>query len=235
VNIKDHEQAIKVHAAERYVLDELSPEERDDFEEHYFICVKCAEQVRMAAAFADNAKAVFREDAATATLPGVAAKPRSAFHWWAWLRPAIAAPIAAALLLTITLYQSVLVIPRLERDLKNATQARAIPSVVARLATRGEDPSVEVSEQDQFVQLILDIDPTLLVSSYNCEVYDGAGALRFAVPAPAPARGGSLNLLLPAAGLKTGRYVIRVRPSSGADSKSEPHLDEYSFVLRRKL
>ena len=80
MNIKDHEQAMKVHAAERYVLDELSPEERDDFEEHYFMCVKCAEEVRIAAAFADNAKSVFREDAATATLPGVAAKPRSSFH-----------------------------------------------------------------------------------------------------------------------------------------------------------
>jgi hypothetical protein len=108
-----------------------------------------------------------------------------------------------------------------------------IPSVVARAATRGEEPVVEVSERDRFVQLILDVNVTIPVSSYACDVYDEAGTLRFSVPAPAPTRG-SFNLLLPTAGLKPGRYMIRVRPDGGAGSLSEAQLDEYSFVLRRK-
>ena len=32
----DHETAVQLQAAERYVLDEFSPKERADFEEHFF-------------------------------------------------------------------------------------------------------------------------------------------------------------------------------------------------------
>ena len=45
-----------MHASERYLLDEMSQDERDQFEEHYFSCVECADEVRAVFAFADNAK-----------------------------------------------------------------------------------------------------------------------------------------------------------------------------------
>ena len=227
----DHEEAIKLRAAERYILEELSPDERDDFEEHYFMCVECADEVRSVFALADNAKSVFAGQAQAATPRPVALHERPS-NWWLRLRPAVAAPAAAALLLGVTLYQSVWVIPRLERDLANVNQAQTIPSVVARPATRGEDPVVEISEHDRFVQLILDLNVTIPDSFYTLEVYDEAGSLRFSVPAPAPSRG-SLHLLLPVTGLKPGPYMIRVRPKSGAGSIPE-NIDEYNFVLRSK-
>jgi hypothetical protein len=236
----DHDQAMRMHAAERYLLDELSSEERADFEEHYFMCTRCAEDVRSAFAFADAAKAVLRDEGrktASESLFGrlrATGRPRRILNWWIWLRPAVAVPVAAAVLLTVTLYQSIFVIPRLERGLATATQARVIPSVVARDASRGEDPVIDVSERDPFLQLILDINPTMPVSSYTCEVYDAAGTLRFLVPAPAPANGASLNLLLPATGLKAGRYLVRVKPAGPTDRESKPHMDEYNFLLRLK-
>jgi len=220
----DHEQAMKIQASERYLLDELSPEERNDFEEHYFICTKCADEVRSAFALADNAKSVLKAEMHKATPHREVTRPRWSFDLWAWLRPAVAAPVAAVLLLGVTLYQSAFVIPRLQRDLATATKPQAVPSVVARAATRGEDTAVAVSEHDQFLQLVLDINPTIPVSSYTSEVYDAAGGLRFTVPSPAPANGGSLNLLLPVAGLQSGRYTVRVKPTG----------DEYSFVLQLK-
>jgi hypothetical protein len=228
----DHDQAMKMHAAERYLLDELSADERDDFEEHYFMCAKCADEVRSAFTLADNTHAVLKDEIRGAA--AVSIKPRRFFSWWAWLRPAIAAPIAAALLLGITLYQSMVEVPRLERQLADATRPRVIQSVVARSATRGDDPVITISEHDQFLQLTLDINPTMPVSSYTCEVYDAAGALRFVVPANAPANGGSLNLLLPSMGLNPGRYLVRLKPISGSDSKSATHVDEHSFVLALK-
>src|SRR5262245_9044364 len=224
----DHDRATRMHASERYLLDELSPEERDDFEAHYFACSKCADEVRSAFAFADNARSVFSESQRLAGYKQTAEHSPSR-SFWAWLRPAAAAPVFAVLLLAMTLYQSVLVIPRLERALATATQPRVLPSVVARAATRGEEPPVDVSEHDEFLQLILDINPTIPVASYICEVYDAAGTLRFSVPAPA-ANGASLNLLLPATDLTPGRFIVRVRPNGATES----HADEYSFVLRRK-
>src|ERR1700730_4400894 len=44
--VMDHETAIRVQAAERYLLDEFSPEERTEFEDHFFGCSECADEVR---------------------------------------------------------------------------------------------------------------------------------------------------------------------------------------------
>src|SRR6476646_7470388 len=68
----DHETAIRVGAAERYFLGEMTGADRDAFEEHYFMCPECAEDVRALTVFSANAKAVFREETARpspATVP----------------------------------------------------------------------------------------------------------------------------------------------------------------------
>jgi len=215
----DHQQAIKMHAAERYLLEELSEEERESFEDHYFSCIECADEVKAAYTFADNAKAVMADWPAP-----VLRTERATFNFWQWLRPVLV-PAMAVLLLGVTVYQSALVIPRLERQLETATAPRALPSVVARAATRGEPAVVELSPNDQFVQVILDINTTQPVSSYSSQVYDESGNLRFTIASAVPSGGGSLNLLLPASELKPGRYTIKVGPSVS---------DDYSFVVQRR-
>src|SRR4051794_30464986 len=56
----DHETAIKTNATERYFLGELTGDDRDRFEEHYFMCPECTEDLRALTVLAANAKAVFR-------------------------------------------------------------------------------------------------------------------------------------------------------------------------------
>src|SRR5690349_23110858 len=111
----NHQQAVTKHAAERYLLEELSPEERAGFEEHYFGCVECADEVRTAFKFADNLKAVGERPIEVAVRSPE--RPLKTRAFWQWLRPVFAAPALAVLLLAVTLYQSFLVIPRLERRL----------------------------------------------------------------------------------------------------------------------
>src|SRR5207244_3177804 len=48
----NHDDATKSLASERYILGELNESERDAFEEHFFDCVLCAEEVRDTATFA---------------------------------------------------------------------------------------------------------------------------------------------------------------------------------------
>ena len=55
----EHDWATRLVAAERYLLGELSDAERDQFEEHFFDCPACAEEVRAGAIFEANARAVF--------------------------------------------------------------------------------------------------------------------------------------------------------------------------------
>jgi anti-sigma factor RsiW len=52
----DHREAIRLQAAERYVLGELTKDLRDEYEEHYFDCAECAADVKATAAFVDNLK-----------------------------------------------------------------------------------------------------------------------------------------------------------------------------------
>ncbi len=42
----DHNEAIQLQAAVKYVLGELSPVQRDDYEEHYFDCAECAIDIK---------------------------------------------------------------------------------------------------------------------------------------------------------------------------------------------
>ena len=42
----DHSEAVTKKMAESYLLEELTPEQRDAFEEHYFDCPECAKDVK---------------------------------------------------------------------------------------------------------------------------------------------------------------------------------------------
>ena len=56
----DHNEALRLHAVEKYVLGELRPSLRDEFEEHFLECQECALDVKAAAEFVDNVRAVLR-------------------------------------------------------------------------------------------------------------------------------------------------------------------------------
>jgi hypothetical protein len=53
----DHTTAITLHAAERYWHGSLSELEREQFEEHFFGCAECAEEVRWEKLFIEQARA----------------------------------------------------------------------------------------------------------------------------------------------------------------------------------
>src|SRR3974377_1629150 len=96
----DHDQAVQQKATERYLLNELDPEMRDQFEEHLFDCQECAVDVRAAAMFVEQSKIVLAEQPALATARVPAARPEKA-GWLAWFRPAFAVPVLALLLAVI--------------------------------------------------------------------------------------------------------------------------------------
>ncbi len=56
----DHNEAVRLRAVEKYVLGELAPSQRDEFEAHYFDCQECAQDVKAVAEFVDNVRAVLR-------------------------------------------------------------------------------------------------------------------------------------------------------------------------------
>ena len=115
----EHGEAVQEMMAERYLLDELSPELRDAFEEHVFDCPECALDLRAGAAFVEEAKV---------QLPGLIVEPAKAVvetpkkDWLAWLRPLFANPLVAgpvfAALLVVVGYQNFVQVPALETAAK---------------------------------------------------------------------------------------------------------------------
>ena len=100
----DHREAQDTKASERYLLGELSELERFAFEEHYFECRECAEDVRAGAAMARGIRALAREGTRE-----VAASPR----WWKGWMPVLAPSMAACALACIAGYQALVTIPGL--------------------------------------------------------------------------------------------------------------------------
>src|SRR5260370_25284315 len=103
----DHNEAIRLQAAVKYVLGELSPVQREEYEEHYFDCAECAIDLKALATFADTTREVLRQE----KVNSFAKDPVPARGGWLrWVQPVIAVPAFAALLLIIA-YQNAGTIP----------------------------------------------------------------------------------------------------------------------------
>ena len=63
MKIMDHEEAVRLQAAEKYLLGQLPKEQHAAYEEHYFDCSVCAEEIKATAAFIESARQVAHEQA----------------------------------------------------------------------------------------------------------------------------------------------------------------------------
>src|SRR5260370_17637710 len=89
----DHSEALRLQAAEKYVLGELSPALRDEYEEHYFDCQERAVDLKATVAFVDAGRATFRSWRHESFEPQGASVFSS---WFRWLIPSILVPTIAA-------------------------------------------------------------------------------------------------------------------------------------------
>ncbi|HET9365971.1 MAG TPA: zf-HC2 domain-containing protein [Candidatus Angelobacter sp.] len=64
----DHEQAIKTMMAERYLLGELTENERDAYEAHLFDCQTCFDQVKAGTEFVSYLKQIGGEEPVPTTV-----------------------------------------------------------------------------------------------------------------------------------------------------------------------
>jgi len=219
-----------MQAAERYLLGEFSDAERDRFEEHFFDCPACAEEVRAGAIFEANARAVLAQEARRRLV-----KP----SWWEWLRlrPAFAGAVACLLAPLIGGFSYEAVVARgLRRELAELRAPQSYPSSFLRSATRGAEQVIEAPGESGFLGLSLDLSPEQSFEQYLGEVWSESGAVLFTVPLPRPQTPGErLNLLIPALSLQPGRTYTLVVRGLGERSTGRPGIEiaRYPFVTRR--
>lgn len=167
----DHSEATQQMAAERYLLNELTPELREAFEEHIFNCHECALDLQAGVAFIREAETQLPDltppaPSPSRTLPAnpKKKKPRWFFIW----QPAFAAP-AFALLLIVIAYQNFATIPSLRFA---ANEPRLMPWASIHAGTRGAEHTSISADRKQGAALIIELPQQPLYTSYTFELYN---------------------------------------------------------------
>jgi hypothetical protein len=204
----DHLEAVRLNAAEKYLLGELSPELRDQYEDHFFDCKECAQDIRRGAAFVDNARDLW---SATADAAVIVRPERAARSWWSgFLRPSFAAP-ALALLLLVAAYQNAITIPRLKSEISQVATPQTLPSFsLITLASRGGDLLTITVPVEKPFSVFVDIPPKGQFSSYLCEFQNEAGKYEFSVSVSPEEAKQTVQLLVPPGKLPPGSHVLVV-------------------------
>src|ERR1700741_318449 len=167
-NLMDHDSAVRSQACEKYLLGELSPELRDAYEEHYFSCAECAAQLRIATELVGAGQRIFAQAQTPAPVFARHSRAAAAAGWRHWLRPTIAIPGLAALLLIVG-YQNLISIPQLRR----AQSPRVLPMFSLISANpRGETVPQFTTQPNQPVVLYLDVPADPGYSAYAISLQD---------------------------------------------------------------
>jgi hypothetical protein len=211
----DHQQATESMATEKYLLDELTPEARDAFEEHVFDCQECATDLRAGAGFMDAAK---RElGASPKAMAAPASKPRRGFF-----RPALAWGALAASLLVMA-YQNVVVYPHYKTEIAELRAPEILPSVslVGGNSRGGQVPSVAVMPHKPFL-LLLDIPTQDRYSSYTCLLHSPSGSVIGQVEVSAQMAKDTISIRVPATDSRPGEYTLTVQGNGNPGSGETP-------------
>jgi hypothetical protein len=221
----DHDVVVRQKMTERYLLGELDPEGREEFEEHFFDCPDCALDVRAGALFVEQSKIVLAEkpEPVSMGLPGRApAKP----GWFAWLRPAFAAPVMV-LLLAVIGYQNLVTYPHLQQAMSSP---RVLPFAAVNVGTWGSGGPVIATRPGEGFLLFVRIPPDGAYSRYLAELYNPAAKLEWSLTIPASSAQDQWPLQVPGANREAGSYTLVVRGVTAAGESKE--VGRASFELQ---
>jgi anti-sigma factor RsiW len=205
----NHDDAVQEMVVERYLLDELTPELREAFEEHLFDCAECSVDLRAEAFFMEEAKLQLPALSSASFASPVRPAPRRT-DWFAWLRPAFAVPTFAALLAVIG-YQNLATIPALRSA---STEPRLVPWVSFHTGTRGDAHLGVVADRKQGAGVLIELSQDKAYTSYAFDLYDPQGRQYWTHTAAAfdeaGAGIGNFSLVIPAADLQQSAYTLVV-------------------------
>lgn len=240
----EHNYAIENHTAERYLLHELNEQERDAYEEHFFSCSACAEEVKIAAEFLESAKQVV-QDELKAQLYGHTARHSIWGSWLNWRSMLHPMPAMACMLLVFvsgfSIYQDSVVIPEL-RQLASASlpvpgmtdkQAREAKTVMAA-ESRGQQKEQSIAKGASF-HVQFDIPPVNSGSneSYTADIVTPGGIRKLSYGISKEEANAPIQVLVPAGTLESGKYFVVIHGvnSNGPDSRVKGELARLSFQL----
>lgn len=226
----DHEEAVRQNATERYLLDELDPGQREQFEEHFFDCPDCADDVRAAAIFVEHSKEVLAEQPAPS--PARDAEPPK--KWFekkafAWLHPAFAMP-ALALLLAVVGYQNLVELPRLELA---TTLPHVLPAIALNLQTAGDNSEpIAVAPGGDFLLNVI-IPPGNSYPSYKVDLYNPQRQIDTSLPITGAIPGSTWPIHIPGANRESGIYKLAVQGRTAEGQTTEVGSSSFEIKIQK--
>ena len=210
----DHQEAIRLTATERYLMDELSPELRDQFEEHFFDCAECASDVKTTSLFIETSKDLLAQPRLEA-VPAFRPPVHTPKGWFDWFRPALAVP-AFAVLLAVIGYQNFRTVPRLKVALNSP---EVLPWTAIHTRTRGAVAAPTPVAPDGSFGIVLEVTPDSHFSSYVANFNDPSGKKEWSLPVPAKMQDDSSIIRVPPGNRVAGTYTLTIEGIS-PDGKS---------------
>jgi hypothetical protein len=214
----DHAEAVRQKATERYLLDELDPDVRDQFEEHLFDCQDCALDVRAAAMFVEQSKVVLAEPITTVARESAAAaaSPRPQ-RWFSWFRPAFTVPVFA-LLLAVIGYQNFVTYPKL---LQAVNQPQVGPWVSVNVSTRGTAATQIQTHAGEGFSLLVNLPPEDGFVSYTADLYNPAGTKEWSGAISTAPTDQGRQIYIPGRNRQPGTYTLVVQGITAAGESKE--------------
>jgi hypothetical protein len=216
----DHNEAVRLQAAEKYVLGELPQSLREEYEAHYFDCGECGLDLKAAVAFVDGSREILRAEKQESVSVEQLRKP---FMWW--LKPWIVVPTLAGLLLFLG-YQSFVTIPKIKEQAAGGAAQILFNSYALRgVNTAGEDARTLSIRPGEAFLLNFDFVPTRSFNSYigQLEDRDGHALLQLKINGENANR--EAHLPVPADLLRAGNYILAFYGDPDGSGKIDPQND----------
>jgi hypothetical protein len=220
----DHAEAERQMLSERYLLNELAPEAREEFEEHFFSCQQCALDLEAGAAFLDHSKAVLSSPIRSEALKPV---PHMKQRFWSRLRPAFALPLLGLVILIS--YQSFVVFPRLRHSARLAERPQLLPALsLINVGARGDNQAALLARKGEPFLLFVDIPGDSRFLNYVASLQDSAGREVWSLKIPEAATKDTISIQVPGRDA-AGEYTLVVR---GENSRQATEVGRYPFNLQ---
>lgn len=207
----NHDEAVGTSATERYLLHELPDDDRDAFEEHYFECAVCANDVQSASAIVDTLPAVLHPKP-------VVVRHRAAWHSNFAAKLATAATVIMASMLG---WMQVGVLRPLQMTVAEMRQPHVLN--YHRLKSNRGDQAAQAGSSRTPFTLEVPVPPDGS-PKYACLIIDARGIIRYSLPVAAAQTEDYVRIEIPAGALPPGNYTLRV------DGR-RPKIAEYPFTV----
>jgi hypothetical protein len=226
----DHDVVVREKMTEKYLLEELEPKLKDEFEEHFFDCPECALDVRAASEFVSGSKIVLVKSPEPvpvhAAIPAPPPFNRGWFAsgWFAWLRPAIAVPVFA-LLLAVIGYQNLVTLPQL---MQMVNKPQVLPATTVSLLTYGANAAPLVVHPGEGFLLNVIVPPGHRYQAYKVDLYTPAGGVESVPISASP--DDTWPIRFPGGNLQSGAYKLTVHGVTASGQNVE--IGSSSFQLQ---